>query len=93
VIQRQLATLLGVEPATLTRQLDRLERDKLVARQPVPGDQRAALVRLTQEGHALLERLDDAMTQADAQLCASLTTGQADQLRALLDLLIRASPS
>jgi DNA-binding MarR family transcriptional regulator len=92
VIQRRLATLLGVELATLTRQLDRLERDALVARQPVPGDQRAALVRLTEEGHALLGRLDDAMTEADAQLCAGLTTEQAGQLRALLDVLRTRPP-
>ena len=92
MIQQRLATLLGVEPATLTRQLDRLERGALVARQPVPGDQRAALVQLTEQGHALLERLDDAMADADAQLSAGLTTDQADQLRALLDLLIRTSP-
>jgi MarR family transcriptional regulator, transcriptional regulator for hemolysin len=92
VIQRRLATLTGVEPATLTRQLDRLECDRLVARQPVPGDQRAALVQLTGEGHALLQRLDGAMAEADAQLSAGLTSEQAGQLRALLDLVIRTSP-
>jgi DNA-binding MarR family transcriptional regulator len=58
----------------------------------VTGDQRAALVRLTEEGHALLGRLDDAMAEADAQLCVGLTTEQAGQLRALLDVLIRTSP-
>jgi MarR family transcriptional regulator, transcriptional regulator for hemolysin len=87
VIQRQLATMLGVEPATLTRQLDRLERDGLVARQPVTGDRRAALVRLTRPGRILLQRLDHAMAQADAELCARLTAEQAGQLRGLLDLL------
>src|SRR6516164_1127504 len=87
VIQRQLAAMLGVEAATLTRQLDRLERDGLVAREPVAGDRRAVLVRLTGPGRALLERLDGVMAAADAELCARLDPEQAGQLRGLLDLL------
>jgi DNA-binding MarR family transcriptional regulator len=46
VIQRRLAAMLGIEAATLTRQLERLERDGLVARvrrtRPRPPPRRRA---------------------------------------------------
>jgi DNA-binding MarR family transcriptional regulator len=87
VIQRRLAGMLGVEPATLSRQLERLERDGLVAREPATGDHRAMLVRLTDQGHSLLQRLDGEMADADAELCAPLTAEQAEQLGGLLDRL------
>ena len=69
MIQRRLAAMLGIEAATLTRQLERLERDGLVARERAAGDHRAVLVRLTDQGRSLLQRLDGVMAAADAELC------------------------
>ena len=90
-IQRRLAATLGVEAATLTRQLERLERDGLVAREPAAGDHRAMLVRLTDQGRSLLRRLDGVMAAADAELCEPLTAEQAGQLSGLLDQLTASS--
>ena len=45
-----LAQLLGITPSTLTRNLARLESERLVAREPDPEDARAAQVRLTAAG-------------------------------------------
>jgi DNA-binding MarR family transcriptional regulator len=45
-----LAQRLGITPSTLTRNLARLESEKLVAREPDPDDARAAQVRLTAAG-------------------------------------------
>jgi MarR family transcriptional regulator, transcriptional regulator for hemolysin len=76
-----------VEAATLTRQLERLERDGLVAREPAAADHRAVLVRLTGQGRGLLQQLDGVMAAADAELCEPLTAEQAGQLSILLDQL------
>lgn len=52
-----LAQALSVDKSTLTPQAQRLEREGLVARGPDPSDRRAALLRLTRVGRAVLARL------------------------------------
>ena len=48
VTQGELASLLEVEPPTMVRQLDGLERQGLNTRSAVEGDRRAKCVRLTE---------------------------------------------
>lgn len=49
-----LAELLGVDVSTASRQVSAVEERGLVAREPVPGDRRAALLYLTAAGDELL---------------------------------------
>lgn len=55
--QSALADDLSIEAMTVTGYLDRLEARALVERIPDPEDRRAKLVRVTEAGHALLERM------------------------------------
>jgi DNA-binding MarR family transcriptional regulator len=55
-----LAAYFGVGKATMSRQLRALEQLGLVSREPDPADGRAALVRLTPEGHHRFRRVRDA---------------------------------
>jgi MarR family transcriptional regulator, transcriptional regulator for hemolysin len=55
--QRELADGVRIEGATMTRHLDRLESDGLVARRRDPSDRRAVLVDLTERGRRTYERL------------------------------------
>ncbi|MCQ4080343.1 MarR family transcriptional regulator [Streptomyces sp. RB6PN25] len=55
-----LAAYFGVGKATMSRQLRALEELGLVSREPDPADGRAALVRLTPEGHRRFTRVRDA---------------------------------
>ncbi|WP_217923331.1 MarR family winged helix-turn-helix transcriptional regulator [Miltoncostaea oceani] len=48
--QTDLARLQRVEPPSMCRMVDRLERDGLVERRPRPGDRRAVAVHLTDAG-------------------------------------------
>lgn len=50
VTQRALADLLERTPATLSQQLEPLERDGLVERAPLESDRRILVVRLTEAG-------------------------------------------
>jgi DNA-binding MarR family transcriptional regulator len=52
-----LAVALGIDNSTLTPQIQRLERDGLIARKPDPRDRRAALVEITRPGKRVLARL------------------------------------
>lgn len=51
---QQLARLLELDKSSVTGLVDRAERRGLVARAPSTGDKRAVLVRLTDEGRALV---------------------------------------
>lgn len=61
-----LGRRLGITPSTLTRNVDRLERSRLVTRVPDPEDQRASRLGLTASGRkaaAALERQEEAFAQ------------------------------
>ncbi|HTN15607.1 MAG TPA: MarR family transcriptional regulator [Sphingomonadaceae bacterium] len=55
--QVDIARRLRIEGPTLTRMLDSLEKDGLVERLPDPNDRRTKLLRLTQEGEAVLREV------------------------------------
>ena len=53
--QAELASLLDIEPMTLSRHLDRMEAAGLVERRPCPNDRRARRVVVTDKARALLD--------------------------------------
>jgi DNA-binding MarR family transcriptional regulator len=77
---KQLAGLLGIDGAGMTRMLDRLERKGLVDRGKDPADRRAVHVTLTREGAALAPRLPALFEQVSAGLLGELDVEEATQL-------------
>jgi len=69
----------------ITRLLDRLEVKKLVGRERCPSDRRQVTCRITDEGLALLARLDRPVREAEEAALSALTPKQLQQLIALLD--------
>ena len=74
----------------ITRLMDRLEARRLVARERCPTDRRQVTCRITGDGLAVLERLDDPVAATDVWFTSVLTRRDLRQLIALLDRL-RAS--
>lgn len=66
--QRELADSLHVSPRNITGLVDGLVADGFVSRQPHPRDRRAALVTLTDAGHALVAKLAARQDQFTGQL-------------------------
>lgn len=89
----ELARFTMVTTGAMTKRLDRLERDGLVARRPSAIDGRGRVVALTTAG---VQLIDSAFTEHMAnehRLLAELTDEQADQLEKLLILwLARFEP-
>lgn len=95
---RALATLAGTEGRTMrtlaeawqcdasnaTLIVDRLERAGLAARQPMPGDARFRVVRLTPKGRRICNDLLEAFHTPPAELLA-LTSKDLDTLRRVLE--------
>jgi MarR family transcriptional regulator, transcriptional regulator for hemolysin len=87
LIQRQLADWLDIEGPTLSRRLERLEREGLITRKAMASDRRATLVELTPAGRERVELLEPIVADAACEVAAPLSTAQLEQLGALLDQL------
>lgn len=46
----ELSRLLGIDNSAITGFIDRMEKSKMVRRQPDPGDRRASLIKITSKG-------------------------------------------
>jgi DNA-binding MarR family transcriptional regulator len=83
-----LARRLGIAASTLTRNLERLEQDGLVAREADPEDTRAARVRLTAAGERAGQRVSAQEEAFAADILARLGARRAEAVAdALADLL------
>ena len=91
VTQNELGTKLTVTGASITGVLDRLERDRLVARESHPSDRRANLVRLTDEGEALIQTATDLHAARMQELMDVLDESEKQTLIQLLQRLSEAA--
>lgn len=83
-MQREIADAIGIEGATLTHHLNRMESAGLVTRRRTPENRRSQVVELTDEGHRLFARLLDAVLRFDRRLCQGFRGEELDTLRGLL---------
>ena len=86
-MQRDIAEAIGIEGATLTHHLNRMESDGLVHRERDPDNRRSQLVTLTAAGEALFTTLLTTVIAFDQQLCAGLSDREQATLRKLLGRL------
>ncbi|HEX9886829.1 MAG TPA: MarR family transcriptional regulator [Longimicrobiales bacterium] len=78
--------MLEREPG-VTRIIDRLAGKDLVERERCRNDRRRVWCRITDEGRAVLDRLERAVDRADRDVSADLTPTQLEQVITLLDLM------
>jgi MarR family transcriptional regulator for hemolysin len=85
--QRDIAGAMGLEDATLTHHLNRMERDGLVTRHRDPANRRNQVVALTADGEALFQRMRATVVDFDRRLRRGLRAAELDQLRDVLERL------
>jgi DNA-binding MarR family transcriptional regulator len=88
--QRELGTLMDVDPSILVTLLNPLEVDGYLSRERDPADRRRHVVTLTPAGERQLDSAAQAQREAEAELFVGLTDAQREQLRGLL-LAVRDS--
>lgn len=88
--QRELGSVIGVDPSILVTLLNPLEADGYLSRERDPADRRRHVVTLTPAGERRLDRAAHAQREAEDEILAGLTESQRDQLRSLL-LVLRDS--
>mgnify|MGYP001116987747 FL=1 len=81
-----LARILMLSPAGMTNRVDRLEAAGWIERRSDPDDRRSSLVRLTDEGRALVDRAVTDHLANEARILAPLTPTE----RTALDRAMRA---
>ena len=83
-MQRDVADAIGIEGATLTHHLNRMEDDGYVQRERSSGDRRSQLVTLTPAGEQQFSALLREVVAFDEKLCAGFTERELTTLRKLL---------
>lgn len=82
IVERMIETTPGI-----TRLLDRLEAKRLVRRERCSVDRRQVLCWITEEGRAVLAKLDTAIEEADRAVVAGLRKPQLATLVLYLDTI------
>ncbi len=77
-----------IDPATLTKIIDRMVRDNLVYRAPDPDDRRKVLVVTANEGKTLYKRLRGVSSAQENHLSERLAGEKAGELKTLLRELL-----
>jgi len=85
--QREIADALGIEGATLTHHLNRMESAGLVTRTRKPGNRRVHDVAMTDAGEGTFAALLAVVQAFDAQLRAGFSSRELATLRRLLQRL------
>jgi|SRR5690606_24447596 len=86
--QKAIAERAGVEQATMTATLGRMERDGLVTRRPNPDDGRSILVALTPGAREKLPLVEAAVSAINTKVLAQLTPEEGQQFIALTKKVI-----
>jgi len=89
---RELADRERVSPPAMTKHVDRLERDGLVARTPSAEDRRRVGVSLTEEGQRVLRRVRSRRTAWLAQRLRGLSPEELAAVEAAIEPLRRLVP-
>jgi len=84
----RLSDLTVVDRTTLSRTLDRMERDGLVARKRVEADRRSYEMRLTAPGRAMFRRIWPVMSYHNARAVAGVSPKELAQLRKIIGKMI-----
>lgn len=84
LIQSELADLMQVEPPTLTKMVNRMEKAELLERRKDEQDARSCRIYLTDQGKALQEPVNQVWNALETQILTDLTLAEQLLLRRLL---------
>ncbi|WP_328623950.1 MarR family transcriptional regulator [Streptomyces sp. NBC_00353] len=88
IIARRLAQWLGVSRAAVSKMLAKLEGRGLIERRANSADQRSALVTISQDGIAVIDRLFPRHLDREAQVLSGLGSDR-DRVIEALELLVK----
>ena len=84
-----LARILDISPAAVSKNIDRMEQLKLVQRRARPGDRRNLEVCLLPEGQAIVDEFDRVTAEKQVPLMAQFSAEEKVVLRDLLQRIVK----
>lgn len=84
ITQKELADACCIEPATLSRALDRLEAMGYIIRNDNPQCRRSFLISLTEEGRKMAVKVNAAFKVLEAEMMAGLSDEEMDTIISLV---------
>lgn len=84
--QRELGKNLFVSAANITKLIDALEKDALVARMPSAGDRRVNLIKITEKGSGLLDKVWPRHVESINKTLETFSASDKEKLNHLLQL-------
>ncbi|MFJ9419053.1 MarR family winged helix-turn-helix transcriptional regulator [Streptomyces sp. NPDC101227] len=84
VSQAELGRTLSIDPKDMVAIVNDLQKDGLVTRTPDPKDRRKNAIEISADGERRLRRTQQLGDEANAELTATLTPAEREQLVALL---------
>lgn len=81
--QAEIARACHIEPASLTSVLNRMEEKELVERRTQQGDRRSFSVHLTEQGHLLALRVEQAFEELEEQALQGVSEAEREQFLAV----------
>ena len=85
--QTELAELLRIKPATMTKMINRMEKTGFIRRETDPKDQRVSLVYLTEAGRAVQDDVQKTFERLNRELVAGFTPEEQVLLKRFLKKL------
>lgn len=85
LVVSEIAARLGIEPPTVTRSLDRLERGGWITREPAAGDRRAVRIRPTRRAIDVVEHIEAVWRDMARSMTGGLDERERAELVALLE--------
>ena len=85
----ELAELLGLDKSTLSRTVNTMVEQGLVAREPDPDDRRYVKIKLTPAGSSLLSNIEDKMTDYYLNIYQAIPQDKRKQVLESLELLVK----
>jgi MarR family transcriptional regulator, transcriptional regulator for hemolysin len=85
--QVELAERMSIEPPTLVRVLDRMQRDGLLSREPCESDRRVKIIRVLPKAKPVWKKIVQCAQRVRGQAARNLTPAQRETLRELLEIV------
>lgn len=83
----ELSDKMNLNTSTMTRILDNLVRDKYIARDRDESDRRIVVVRLTESGNEMAQKLTDSVNEYYRKIIENIPEGQLDSVLNSVNLL------
>src|SRR3990167_11076896 len=87
ISQREIASRLNLQPASVVSLIDELERLKLVIRKPTSFDRRKYNITLTPQGKSFAYKIRQEATQIENFLREKLGTGEAEKFYSTIEAI------